>query len=105
MNVVYKINCCDCDASYVKQTGTKLKTRLSEHQKHIVKHSPHSMITDHRLQNDHDFNWQNVEILENYYNKRLISELMLINQQTNGLNLQHDNIQNVVNSTCFISKY
>jgi len=56
MDVVYKINCCDCDASYVKQTGTKLKTRLSEHQKHIVKHPPHSMITDHRLQNDHDFN-------------------------------------------------
>ena len=97
MNVVYKINCCccDCDASYVKQTGRKLKTRLSEHQKHIRSQtSTHSMITYHRFQSDHDFDWQNVEILdvENYYNKRLISEMIHINRQTNELNLQHDTV-------------
>ncbi|KYN29866.1 hypothetical protein ALC57_00683, partial [Trachymyrmex cornetzi] len=81
-NVVYKFNCRDCDASYVGQTGRKLKTRLSEHKKHIhSKTSTHSVITEYRLQNDHDFDWQNIETLdvENYYNKSLISEIMHIN--------------------------
>ena len=30
-NVVYQINCKDCDYSYVGQTKRKLKTRLKEH--------------------------------------------------------------------------
>ena len=79
----------------MRQIGKKLKTRISEHQKHIhIQTSTHSVITNHRLQNDHDFDWQNVEILDvdNYYNKRLISEMMHINRQTNELNLQHDTI-------------
>lgn len=33
MNVIYKIDCKDCDASYVGQTGTKLITRVNEHRK------------------------------------------------------------------------
>ncbi|KYN17167.1 hypothetical protein ALC57_10579 [Trachymyrmex cornetzi] len=49
-NVVYKINCGDYDASYVGQTGRKLKTRISEHRKHITSiTSSKSVITDPRL--------------------------------------------------------
>jgi len=38
------------------------------------------------LQNNHDFDWQNV-LDVNYYNKRLISKMMHINRQTNGQKL------------------
>jgi len=49
------------------------------------------VITDHRLQNDHDFDWQNVEILdvENYYNKWLISGNDAHWSTDQWLNLQH----------------
>jgi len=36
-NVVYKISCKTCDASYVGQTCGQLKTRISEHKNHILK--------------------------------------------------------------------
>jgi len=93
MNVVYKISCRNCDASYVGQTCRQLKTRISEHKKHISRNTTtHSVITEHRLQFGHDFDWEGVEILdaERNFNKRLISEMINIKSQKNGINLQTD---------------
>jgi len=39
-NVVYKINCQDCDASYVGQTKRILNTRISEYRNHIRRNFP-----------------------------------------------------------------
>ena len=92
-NVVYKINCSDCDASYVGQTSRMLKTRLSEHRSQINRNcNNHSVVTNHRLQYNHDFCWDDPEILDetSFYNKRLISEMLHIKRQKNGLNLQTD---------------
>lgn len=91
-NVVYKISCNDCDASYVGQTSRLLKTRIAEHRNHISRNTnQHSVITDHRLTN-HEFAWDEVEILdeERIYGKRLVSEMIFIKRQTNSLNLQSD---------------
>ena len=33
-NVVYKINCKDCNASYMGQTSRILKARIKEHRNH-----------------------------------------------------------------------
>ena len=35
--VVYKINCCDCDASHVGEMGRALKTRMLEHRRAVEK--------------------------------------------------------------------
>ncbi|KYM97837.1 hypothetical protein ALC62_11470 [Cyphomyrmex costatus] len=93
MNVIYKIKCNDCDATYVGQTKRKLITRVNEHRNHIRRNtSSKSVITDHRLDHSHEFNWNNVNILdcESFYHKRLISEMLYIKTQSNGLNLKTD---------------
>ncbi|KYN16304.1 hypothetical protein ALC57_11444 [Trachymyrmex cornetzi] len=49
-----------------------------------------NVITEHWLQEEHDFDWDNVAILdeEPHYRKRSISEMIFIRRQTHGLNLQ-----------------
>ncbi|KYN12195.1 hypothetical protein ALC57_15646 [Trachymyrmex cornetzi] len=92
-NVEYRINCNDCDASYVEQTSRQLRTRIAEHRNHIRWNtSSRSVITEHRLENNHDFNWDEIEVLdeEPCYHKRLISEMLHIKKQKNSINLQTD---------------
>jgi len=62
--VVYKIDCNDCETSYVGQTKRSLKTRINEHFKDINKTGALSVISDHRLNNKHEFNWKGVRILD-----------------------------------------
>jgi len=51
--------------TYVVQTGRTLKTRISEHRNHINKNTTtQSVITEHRINFSHEFNWDNVEILD-----------------------------------------
>ena len=92
-NVVYKINCINCNCSYVGQTKRRLISRINEHQKDINKKSSVlSVISEHRLNEGHDFNWSEVKILDNesWYQKRMTSEMLYIKRQTNGLNRQTD---------------
>ena len=48
------------------------------------------MITEHRIEFVHNFNWENVAILdeERFLNKCLISEYLHILMQLNSLNLR-----------------
>ena len=93
-DVVYKISCRDCDASYVGQTSRQVRTRISEHRNHIRRNvsTCQSVITNHRLDYGHEFDWDNVKVLdhERFYYRRLISEILYIKQQSKGLNLQSD---------------
>jgi len=92
-NVVYKINCLDCDTSYIDQTKCTLNTRVSEHRNHVRRNiTQNSVITDNRSNFRHELDWDNVKILdeEMNYNKRLISEMIFIIKQKHGLNAQID---------------
>jgi len=65
----------------------------NEHRNHICrKTTTESVITEHRLSLNHDFDWENVTILskENFWEKRLISEMLHIKRQSNSSNLQSD---------------
>jgi len=80
-NVVYKISCENCDATYVEQTKRKLNTRISEHRNQINRKLSNTTVNmKHRLRHNHDFDWLNVKILdsERFFWKRIIFEMLNI---------------------------
>jgi len=90
---VYKINCLNCEKSYVGQMKRQLKTRVKEHKSDITKKNGLlSVISEHRLEKNHDMNWTETTILdtESSYVKRIISEMIYIKRQDNGLNKNSD---------------
>ncbi|XP_011864472.1 PREDICTED: uncharacterized protein LOC105560198 [Vollenhovia emeryi] len=92
-NVIYRINCKDCEASCVGQTKRKLETRIKEHKyNQRLDPSKHSVVSEHIINYKHEFDWDNTLILdvERNWNKRLISEMIHIKQQTNGIHSQTD---------------
>jgi len=89
--VVYKINCQDCDVSYVGQTKRSLKTRVKEHDMDLKKSSgPLSVISDHRLSFNHDFAGTQILDRESSWYKRSVSEMIHIKRQHHGINKQID---------------
>jgi len=90
---VYKINCLNCDMSYVGQTKRQLGTRVKEHMSDIKKkNGVLSVVSNHKLENNHEMKWSEVAILdiEPSYTKRIISEMIYIKKQIKGLNKQSD---------------
>lgn len=63
---------------------------MSEHRSDINKKSGSpSVISNHRMSHNHEFEWNKVRVLdvEPSYNKRMVSEMVHIKMQSNGLNL------------------
>ena len=61
--VVYKVNFKNCD-SYIRQTKRSVDTRMKEYESNIRSTSNKlSVISEHRIRNNHDFNWKNVKNL------------------------------------------
>ena len=81
--MVYKIFCHDYEATYIGQTKRKLQTRVLENHSDINKTlgSP-SVTSNHRVTHNHDFEWNNVKILDFVpsYNKK-ISKMVHIKKQ------------------------
>ena len=50
---VYKIKCCDCQASYISETSRNLSTRLIEHTRTIRNGDVNNHIAKHHLQTKH----------------------------------------------------
>ena len=91
--MIYKINCLDCDSSYLDQTKRKLKTRIKEHKVYIRRStSEMSVISRHQLNEMHELDWDNIRILdtEQLLLKRRISEMIYIKSQISSINKQND---------------
>ena len=102
-NVVYKIECNNCNSNYIGETQRALATRTKKHKDNIG-HDPkmYNVISKHRLDNDHEIKWDKVKILdvEPHYFKRKYSEMLQIKSTKNTLHIQHDTgsiISNIYN--------
>jgi len=91
--VVYKIECKDCDQVYIGQTKRHLETRIKEHRSNIKNPSGNfSVVTSHRVSLQHEFDWDGTKILHKERNrkKREIAEMFFIKKYNNNINLQKD---------------
>ena len=88
-NLVYSFSCKSCPASYTGETKRSLKTRIKEHQKN---NNPEAVVSQHKKEFCHDFDWENTKILdfEPNYKKRTLSEMIHIKCNKNNINKKED---------------
>ena len=59
---VYKIKCpCDCQASYIDETGRDLDIRLTEHKQATKNGDVNNHIAKHHLHTNHRIDWDSAE--------------------------------------------
>ena len=61
-NVVYSIECNDCDSAYVGSTIRKLKTRVNEHKNALYKPYINSNVAAHCFSTKHPVNFQKPKV-------------------------------------------
>ena len=91
VNVVYKIPCKTCGASYTGETKRALKKRVKEHKDDVEKKKCNKVLAIH-CNNNHKINWEKISILdiEKNYWKRLTSEMLNIHLQEQSINKKED---------------
>lgn len=91
-DVVYKINCIDCDKCYIGQTKTKLKQRIALHKSNIRTYKDTCALSIHANSENHQPDLNNVKILDIEKNdkKRTFIEMFRIWQHDNSMNFKKD---------------
>lgn len=83
-DVVYAINCNDCEGKYIGMTSQKLKMRISQHQsEHKQKNKQNgTAAAKHAQETGHTFNFAETKILatEPNYRKRSTKEMLYIDK-------------------------
>ena len=85
---VYKIKNCDCQASYIGETGRNLSTRLTEHKRATKNGDVNNHIAEHHLKTKHQIDWDSATCITystDYY-QRLTLESWFTNLEQTPLN-------------------
>jgi predicted GIY-YIG superfamily endonuclease len=94
--VVYKIDCSDCDQSYVGETSKKLSTRVGQHQndyKNRMTPGPKTALINHTLDTNHKFNFLDPSVLDredNVKKRRLLEAGHIIMHSPGTVNIKSD---------------
>ena len=85
---VYKIKCCDCQATYIGETGRNLNTRLTEHRRATRNGDINNNIAEQHLQTNHRIDWDSATCVTyntNYY-QRIVLESWFTNLEQTPIN-------------------
>ena len=93
--MVYKLICKRCKVTYVRQVDRLLNTRVEEHKKNLGRKCNYPNVLSDYIKEyaNHDFDWNNVEILhsEGYKGRREFMEMLYIKREgTYSSNLKTD---------------
>ncbi|PFX21776.1 hypothetical protein AWC38_SpisGene13730 [Stylophora pistillata] len=85
---LYKINCSDCQASYIGETGRNLTTRLTEHRRATRKGDVSNQIAEHHRLTNHNIDCDSAQCLtySTDYFQRLTLESWFTNLEQTPLN-------------------
>lgn len=92
-HVVYRINCKNCEGTYIGQTKQYLVNRIKAHQNSVEgKNKDKTALKKHVEQNEHEFDFADVKILKKETNerKRMIYEIINIKKDKNSINDRRD---------------
>ena len=91
-NIVYKLQCADCDKCYVGQSSQIMKNRIAGHKSDARNNPEKCMLASHVSEHHHNINYQEVKILEveSNYIKRSFLEMYHIVRTDNTMNKRTD---------------
>ena len=87
---VYKIKCCDCQASYISETGRNLSTRLTEHKLAMKNGDVNNHIAEHHLKMKHQIDWDSaicITYSTDYYQRLTLESGFTTKLRTNVTNI------------------
>lgn len=97
-NVVYRVNCMNCDKFYIGETGRLLKTRLIEHDKSVINQKLVSALAIHSIDLDHNFNFNEVSIVcreSDIFIRKMKESLHILKNRSCVVNFKVDTENNV----------
>ena len=101
---VNKIKCCDCQASYIGETGRNLSMRLTEHKRAPRNGDVNNHIAEHHLQKKHQIDWDSATCITystDYYQRLTLVSWFTTDYRTGCRNVSHCQQQHVLFRTTF----
>ena len=84
---VYKIKCCDCQASYIGETGRNLSTLETEQKRATRNGDVNNQFAEHHLKTKHQIDWDSVTCItssSDYYQRLTSDSWFTIKLRTNA---------------------
>ena len=91
-NIVYKLNCNNCNVEYIGETGRNLCTRMEEHERDVRIGKENSQVYHHSRSTGHSFGFQEPSVLHqnsNVWYRRRLESFYTINHP-NSINRAYD---------------
>ena len=87
-NIIYEINCIQCNKKYIGQTYCFLHNRLLEDARSVINEENKTALAEHAITYKHSFDFRNTKILdfENNLEIRIILEMIPIQEENSSIN-------------------